>query len=150
MEIRHTAARSLDTEQVGDGFYFFFKCAVPNRCSLRNRGPRDVDIHVHTHLYCSKHDIYSHSRRKQVLERVPSPFSIRSRHNQHSSSMQQQQQQQRQRYRGSSPPRARLEGQRQDPQRSSHQRLRRLRPSCSLQVTIKTNLLAELKHQAPN
>ena len=56
--------------------------------------------------------------RKQMLERVPSLFSIRSRHNLHTSSMQQQQQQQ-QRCRGSSPPRARLQGQRQDPQSPS-------------------------------
>ena len=67
--------------------------------------------------------------RKHMLERVPSPFSIRSRRNLDTSSMQQQQQQQR--YRGSSPPWARLHGQRQDLQSPSHQRLRRLRPSCS-------------------
>ena len=66
-------------------------------------------------------------RRKQMLERIPSPFSIRSRHNLHTISMQQQQLQ----YRGSSPPRARLQGQRQDPQSPSHHRLSRLRPSCS-------------------
>ena len=63
-------------------------------------------------------------RRIQMLERVPSLFSIRSRHNLHTSSMQQQQQQQQQRYRGSSQPRARLQGQRQDPQSPSHHRLR--------------------------
>ena len=66
-------------------------------------------------------------RRNQMHERIPSPFSIRSRHNLHTISMQQQQLQ----YRGSSPPRARLQGQRQDPQSPSHHRLRRLRPSCS-------------------
>ena len=59
-EIRHTAAHSLDTEKVGHGF-FFFKCAIPNRCNLRNRGLRDVHIHIHIHLYCSKHDVYSDS-----------------------------------------------------------------------------------------
>ena len=51
---------------------------------------------------------------KQMLERVPSPFSTRSQHNLHSSSMQQQQQQQQPRYRSSSPPRARLQGQRRE------------------------------------
>ena len=60
-EIRHTAARSLDTEKMGHGFIFFQVCAMPNRYNLRNRGLRDVHIHIHIHLYCSKHYVYSDS-----------------------------------------------------------------------------------------
>ena len=82
-EIRHTTARSVDTEKVAD--FFFFKCAIPNRYNLRNRCLRDVHIHINIHLYCSKHDYADSPPKTNAPEnqRVPSPFSIRSRHNLH-------------------------------------------------------------------
>ena len=55
-DIRHSAAHSLDTEK-WDADFFFCTCARPNRYNLRNRGLRDV--HIHIHMYCSKHDVYA-------------------------------------------------------------------------------------------
>ena len=59
-EMRHNAARSLDTEKVGHGF-FFLRCNTESLYNLRNRGLRDVHIHIHIHLHYSKHDVYSDS-----------------------------------------------------------------------------------------
>ena len=71
---------------MGTRIFFFFKCAIPNRYNLRNRGLRHVHLHIHIHLYCSNMMFTQILRRKQMLQRVPSPFSIRSRDNLHTSS----------------------------------------------------------------
>ena len=108
---------------------FFFSSAVPNRCNLRNRGLKKRRYSYTYIRHCSKHGVYSRLPAENKSLIGSSLSSIRSRHILHTSSMQQRQQQQRSR--GSSQPRARLQGQRRHPQSPSHQRLRRLRPSCS-------------------
>ena len=123
--------------------FFFFVRNGPKRAQYRiaticGIAASGTHIFIHTSVYVVPNITFAQIlRRKQMLQRVPSPFSIRSRHNLHTSSMQQQQQQ---RYRGSSPPRARLQGQRQDPQSPSHQWLRRLRPSFSRSPSLSPSL----------
>ena len=60
-EIRYTAARSLDTEEVGHGFKNLLGVRKTELYILRNRCLGDVNIHVTVGLYCSKHDVYADS-----------------------------------------------------------------------------------------
>ena len=65
-EIWHTSARSLDTEKVEHGFKNMFEVRKNESLqNLRNDGLRDVNIHVHVHLYCSNHLFTQILRRKQ-------------------------------------------------------------------------------------
>ena len=83
-EIRHTAARSLDTEKVGHGSFFFpsVQYRIATICGI---AASETYIFIYASICIAANMITQILRRKQMLQRVPSPFSIRSRHNLHTS-----------------------------------------------------------------
>ena len=49
-EVRHTAARSLDTEKVGHGFFFSFKCAKYRVASICGIAASETYIFIYTSI----------------------------------------------------------------------------------------------------
>ena len=59
-EIRHTAARSLDTEKKGGTRIFFFSSVqyrIATICGIA-ASETYIYIQIHIHLHCSKHYVY--------------------------------------------------------------------------------------------